>query len=103
MEKDKNKKKTLTISGSFNKKISPSSYVKTTKKSYFVEKKKSSKITSRPKLWSKQPKDGGKLGKRKFNRKFVEQQATKRFIHSEKKETDKAKEKSVNKNKNYQT
>ena len=34
MEKDKNKKKTLTISGSFNKKISPSSYVKTTKKSY---------------------------------------------------------------------
>ena len=103
MEKDKNKKKTLTISGSFNKKISPSSYVKTTKKSYLVEKKKSPKITSGPKPWSKQPKDGGKLGKRKFNRKFVEQQATKRFIHSEKKETDKAKEKSVNKNKNYQT
>jgi len=102
MEKDKNKKKTLTISGSFNKKISPSSYVKTTKKSYLVEKKKSPKITSRPKPWPKQSKNGGKLGNRKFNRKFVEQQATKRFIHSDNKETDKVKEKAVNKNKNYQ-
>jgi len=70
MEKNKNKKKTLTISSSFNKKISPSSYVKTTKKSYLVEKKKSSKIPSRPKPWSNQPKDLGKLGNRKFNRKF---------------------------------
>tara|TARA_Y100000590_G_scaffold228180_1_gene257506 strand:+ start:1752 stop:3959 length:2208 start_codon:yes stop_codon:yes gene_type:complete len=100
MEKNKNKKKTLTISSSFNKKISPSSYVKTTKKSYLVEKKKSSKIPSRPKPWSNQPKDLGKLGNRKFNRKFVEQQATKRFIHPDKKESDKVKERTVNKNKN---
>ena len=45
MQKDKGKKKTLTISSSFNKKFNPSSYGKTTKKSYIVEKKKSPKAS----------------------------------------------------------
>ena len=40
MQKDKNKKKTLTISSSFTKKFNPSSYGKTSKKSYVVEKKR---------------------------------------------------------------
>tara|TARA_B100002052_G_scaffold294963_1_gene320631 strand:- start:528 stop:2729 length:2202 start_codon:yes stop_codon:yes gene_type:complete len=102
MEKNKNKKKTLTISGTFNKKISPSAYVKTTKKSYLVEKKKGPKIPFKPKPWPNQSKVPDKLNNRKFNRKFVEQQATKRFIHSEKKETDKSKERTPIKNKDYQ-
>ena len=43
MQKDKNKKKTLTISSSFTKKFNPSSFGKTSKKSYVVEKKKNVK------------------------------------------------------------
>ena len=42
MQKDKNKK-TLTISSSFTKKFNPSSYGKTSKKSYIVDKKKNFK------------------------------------------------------------
>ena len=37
MQKDKNKKKTLTISSSFTKKLDPSSYGRNTKKSYVVD------------------------------------------------------------------
>ena len=41
MKEDKNKKKTLTISSNFNKKIDVSSIKKKdSKKSYFIEKKK---------------------------------------------------------------
>ena len=43
MQKDKNKKKTLTISSSFTKKFNPSSYGKTSKKSYIVDRKKNFK------------------------------------------------------------
>ena len=55
MEKDKNKKKTLTISSSFNKKFNPRFYGKNTKKSYLLEKKKTSKVPFKPKNWSSQP------------------------------------------------
>ena len=43
MQKDKNKKKTLTISGSFNKKFDSTSYDRSGKKSFLVDKKKSFK------------------------------------------------------------
>ena len=46
MQKDKNKKKTLTISSSFTKKFNPSSFGKTSKKSYVVDKKKMSNLLS---------------------------------------------------------
>ena len=55
MEKDKSKKKTLTISSSFNKKFNPSSYGRTTKKSYVIEKKKSFKTSPKTRQnWSDQ-------------------------------------------------
>ena len=44
MQKDKNKKKTLTISSSFTKKFNPSSYGKTSKKSYIVDRKRILKL-----------------------------------------------------------
>ena len=40
MEKDKNKKKTLTISSSFTKKIDQSSFNKSEKKVFYPDKKK---------------------------------------------------------------
>ena len=89
MEKNKGKKKTLTISSSFNKKFTPNTYGKTAKKSYFIEKKKSFKNPS-------------KSNNRNLNRKFAEQQATKRFIHTEKKDNEKNKEKNPGRNRDTQ-
>ena len=43
MEKNKNKKKTLTISSSFTKKIDKTSFNKPEKKAFYPEKKKSTK------------------------------------------------------------
>ena len=45
MQKDKNKKKTLTISGSFNKKFDSTSYDRSGKKSFLVDRKKSFKTS----------------------------------------------------------
>ena len=78
MQKDKNKKKTLTISSSFTKKFNPSSFGKTSKKSYIVDKKKNAKphLKSNKNFLSNSAfKDS--QNNRNFNRKFVEQQATK--------------------------
>ncbi len=101
MEKDKSKKKTLTISSSFNKKFNPSSYGRTAKKSYVIEKKKSFKTSPKTKQnWSDQKSIKERPNNRNFNRKFVEQQATKRFIKSDEKiSRDKNKDKSTLKNK----
>ncbi len=101
MEKDKSKKKTLTISSSFNKKFNPSSYGRTAKKSYVIEKKKSFKTSPKTKQnWSDQKNIKERPNNRNFNRKFVEQQATKRFIKSDEKiSRDKNKDKSTLKNK----
>ena len=49
MQKDKNKKKTLTISGSFNKKFDSTSYDRSGKKSFLINRKKSSKTPFKPK------------------------------------------------------
>tara|TARA_B100001996_G_scaffold76822_1_gene56719 strand:- start:338 stop:2545 length:2208 start_codon:yes stop_codon:yes gene_type:complete len=104
MEKDKGKKKTLTISSSFSKKINPISYGRTTKKSYVVEKKKSSRPQSKSnKNWSSPSNTRSSQNNKNFNRKYVEQQATKRFIRADqKKETDRAKDKNVVKDKDFQ-
>ena len=105
MQKDKGKKKTLTISSSFNKKFNPSSYGKTTKKSYIVEKKKSPKASFKQnRNWSNPSNTKSGPNNRNLNRKYVEQQATKRFIRPEKKDENiKNKEKADNRNKDYQS
>ena len=105
MQKDKNKKKTLTISSSFTKKFNPSSFGKTSKKSYVVDKKKNVKSPFKSnKNFSSNSAFKGSQNNRNFNRKFVEQQATKRFIRSDKNkkyETDRTKDKGNFKDKNF--
>ena len=92
MEKNKNKKKTLTISSSFNKGPSTFSKNKIEKKQFFVEKKKNFKAPFKSqKPFPAQPSRKSKFNNKNFNRKFVEQQATKRFISSDKKVIDKEK------------
>ncbi len=103
MKEDKNKKKTLTISSSFNKRFDPSSYGKTAKKSYVIDKKKTSKAPFRTnKNFNNQIETRNRPNNRNFNRKFVEQQATKRFIRSDQFEKDKSKTKSPQKNKDLE-
>ena len=104
MEKDKNKKKTLTISSSFTKKIDQSSFNKSEKKVFYPDKKKINKPIPKSKNFSNQPSNNKvNLNKKNFARKYAEQQATKRFIHSEPKKFDKNKEKNFDKNKNLQS
>ena len=79
MQKDKNKKKTLTISSSFTKKFNPSSYGKTSKKSYIVDRKKNFKTPFKlNKNTSSSFSIKNNQNTKNFNRKFVEQQATKK-------------------------
>ena len=83
MDKNKDKKKTLTIASNFKKKIDTSSFQKTqNKKSFSISKDK--KNTFRPKNTgsSNIPSKANPVDQRnkKFNRKFIEQQATKAFI-----------------------
>ena len=102
MEKNKNKKKTLTISSSFTK--GPASFTrnKIEKKSFVPQKKKSFKPNFKSgKTWPSQQLSKGKPNNRNLNRRFAEQEATKRFIGSDKKilDRDKAREKTPAKNK----
>ena len=90
---EKNKKKTLTISSNFKKKIDTSSISSTGKKSYSIEKKKpfrANKTYNRNNIPSGQNfnKD---TKKKNFARKFVEQQATKEFIKKDNKPGGKSK------------
>ena len=106
MEKNKNKKKTLTISSSFTK--GPASFTrnKIEKKSFVPQKKKSFKPNFKSgKTWPSQQLSKGKPNNRNLNRRFAEQEATKRFIGSDKKilDRDKAREKTPAKNKDFQT
>ena len=96
MQKDKNKKKTLTISSSFGKKPDSKSYKQSGKKSFSIEKKPTTKSPFKHKYnkpgQSFSP-SKSRPNKKNFARKFVEQQATKRFIHTEKNKTlDKSKD-----------
>tara|TARA_B100001741_G_scaffold279682_1_gene252441 strand:- start:498 stop:2711 length:2214 start_codon:yes stop_codon:yes gene_type:complete len=107
MQKDKNKKKTLTISSSISKKFNPSTYGRNTKKSYVVDNKKSSKPQFRAnKNWSARPiNTKTSPNNRNLNRKYAEQQATKRFIRSDQNEASKGKlkDKASVKDKDYQS
>ena len=83
MDKNKEKKKTLTIASNFKKKIDTSSFQKNqNKKSFSVSNDK--KNTFRPKN-TRSSNTSSKVNtvdprNKKFNRKFIEQQATKAFI-----------------------
>ena len=96
MNKDKEKKKTLTISSNFKSKIDSTNFQKReNKKSYSInnEKKgqlKNYKKTLKPNFSETNTKQVDPRIK-KFTRKFVEQQATKAFIKKEDKPTGKSK------------
>ncbi len=90
---DKNKKKTLTISSSFNKEIDTSSIKKGKKKSFSIEKRKPFKsFRDSNKNFQNKNDPKARNEKKTFTRKFIEQQATKAFIK-------KKEEKSPNKSK----
>ena len=97
MEKNKNKKKTLTISTSFNKKkVNETPYQKPEKKVFFPDKRKIGKpISKSKKFFNQSSNNKGSLNRKNFARKFAEQQATKRFIHPEEKKFDKNKTKNL--------
>ena len=83
MDKNKEKKKTLTIASNFKKKIDTSSFQKNqNKKSFSISNDK--KNTFKPKN-TRSSNTSSKVNtvdprNKKFNRKFIEQQATKAFI-----------------------
>ena len=93
---NKEKKKTLTISSSFKKKIDSGSFSKKeNKKSYSlpIDKKKTFKVNKNFRQTGTHDqgfKNQGEKSKR-FTRKFVEQQATKAFIKKDEKPTGKSK------------
>ncbi len=91
MDKDKNKKKTLTISSNLTKKIDISSFPSDKKKSFSISKKKTFK-TNKDKS-SQIPGSFNKTitPKKNINRKLVEQQATKNFIKKDEKSSSKGK------------
>ena len=90
---DKGRKKTLTISSSLTKKIDTSSISTGGKKSFSIDKKK----TSRPNKQFKKTNIDSNISfnedikKKNFARKFVEQQATKDFIKKDNKPAGKSK------------
>ena len=99
MEKNKNKKRTLTISGNFGKRAPAEPAKKTEKKVFNVYKKKpQGNFFKKSKPGFIKPID--KPGRKNFSRKFAEQQATKRFIHSDAKDSFKTKPKGAEKSKN---
>ena len=98
MEKEKNKKKTLTISGGLGKKVSTSQpRIKQERKPFIFKKKPQGSLSKRTNTNFSKPFD--KPNRKNFSRKFAEQQATKRFIHADNKEGFKTKLKSSEKNK----
>ena len=96
---DKNKKKTLTISGGVGKKISAPSNKPAEKKVFNVFKKKpQGNFIKKSNQGFNKPLD--KPSRKNFSRKYAEQQATKRFIHSDSRDSFKPKPKTGEKNKN---
>tara|TARA_A100001011_G_scaffold199917_1_gene208198 strand:+ start:8028 stop:10223 length:2196 start_codon:yes stop_codon:yes gene_type:complete len=100
---EKNKKKTLTISGGVGKKISlPQTGKKPEKKAFNVFKKKpQGNFFKKPGQGFAKPQE--KPQRKNFSRKYAEQQATKRFIHSDTKDSFKSKPKATERNKNIDT
>ena len=93
------KKKTLTISTSFNKKkLNETNFRPKEKQTFIPEKKKNNRTFPRNKNFFNKNSGNLNVNKNNFARKFAEQQATKRFIHPDKKKSEKNKEKSSDKN-----
>ena len=88
MEKDK--KKTLTISSGFKKKIDTSTIKSLGKKSFSVEKKKPFRPNKQTNRLNPNP-SLPDMKKKNYARKFIEQQTTKDFIKKENKPTGKSK------------
>ncbi len=96
MDKEKDKKKTLTISSNFKKKIDTSSLSKVEKRNSYsipIDKKNSFKSSKNLRKISPSDQNFKNQGNKskKFTRKFVEQQATKAFIKKDEKPTGKSK------------
>ena len=92
------KKRTLTISTSFDKKkIGESGFRPREKKAFIPEKKKSPRNFQKNKNFFGQSGQKPVINKKNFARKFAEQQATKRFIQPDQKKSEKNKEKSYDK------
>ncbi len=94
MEENKNKKKTLTISKNFTKKVDSSSIVQQGKKSFSIEKKKTFKKSRDPKKTTQNFGLGNRFSPNKnknFERKFIEQQAKKAFIKKDERTPKKSK------------
>ena len=90
---EKEKKKTLTISSSLKKKIDPTSLKTSNKKSFSPEKKKpfrSQKIFNKS-LSTNNSNLKQSVKQKNYERKFIEQQATKDFIKKDNKPTGKSK------------
>ncbi len=89
----KDKKKTLTISSSLKKKIDTTSINTLGKKSFSIEKKKFFKGSRQPIKSNQNTSDisGQGIKKKNFERKFIEQKATKDFIKKENKPSGKSK------------
>ena len=92
MDDKKNKKKTLTISTNFSKKIDISSLGKGSKKSFSISKKKPFRPSkNNPNLNLGNQSNKQNFFKKNLNRKFIEQQATKAFIKRDEKPQNKGK------------
>ena len=90
---EKEKKKTLTISSSLKKKIDPTSLKTSNKKSFSPEKKKPfrSQKTFNKSLSTNNSNFKQGVNQKNYERKFIEQQATKDFIKKDNKPTGKSK------------
>ena len=92
------KKRTLTISTSFDKKkLSESNFRRGEKKVFIPEKKRFPRNTTKNSNFNNPSTYKPNPNKKNFARKFAEQQATKRFIQPDQKKTEKAKEKNFDK------
>ena len=93
------KKRTLTISTSFDKKkLGEGNFQGREKKIFIPEKKKLTRNFPKSKNFFSQTNNKTNLNKKNFVRKFAEQQATKRFIQPDQKKSEKSKEKGFDKN-----
>ncbi len=93
MDKKLDKKKTLTISKNFSKKVNPSSIDTQGKKSFSINKKKPFKFSKDSKKSGHNMSLSNRFNpkKKNFARKFIEQQAKKDFIKKENKPLEKNK------------
>ena len=89
----KDKKKTLTISSNLKKKIDTTNIKSSSKKSFSVEKKKAFRNNKSFNKFGSSPNVNvaSDLKKKNFERKFIEQQATKDFIKKDSKSVGKSK------------